>query len=292
MKNEIIFRIIKKIKTYNISNNIIKETYKQYLSYKYLEKKYKKIIDNSHYKEMQKQETKIIWVCWFQGIENAPEIVKVCIERLKQTFINYEIIIITEENFKEYVKIPEYIIEMWKEGKIGYAHFSDILRLFLLCEIGGIWIDSTVYTTAKTMPNYLEQNPFFVFQEINLNRNDKQLVVASNWFIKSNAKNPILLLTRDLLCEYWKKTNVAIDYYIFHLFFKMATEKYPEIWKQVPIYNNVNPHIMQFELFEKYDKQRFAYYANISDFHKLTYKFKGNKIAKNSNVAHILGDKK
>ena len=33
----------------------------------------------------------------------------------------------------------------------------------------------------------------------------------------------------------------------------MAAEKYSDIWNKIPTYSNINPHIMQFELNNKYD---------------------------------------
>ena len=291
MTNHLLFRVKKKLLTMTIKNNIIKDSYKHNLTYNYLYKKNKSLIDSSHYDKMAVKETKKIWVCWFQGLDSAPDIVKTCFNRLKNNFSGYDIVLITEKNFKDYVQIPEFIIEKWKKGIISYTHFSDILRTFLLADVGGIWVDSTVYVTASSMPKYISDNPFFAFKEINLDRSDIPSVVASSWFIKSNKNNPILLLTKDLICEYWKKSSVLIDYYLFHLFFAMSCRKYNDIWDSVPTYNNVNPHVMQFELFNKYNKERFNYYAAISDFHKLTYKFHGKEITKDTNIGHILGDK-
>ena len=184
--------------------------------------------------------------------------------------------------------IPDFLIEKWKKGTISYAHFSDIIRVFLLCDIGGIWIDSTVYMSTNSVPKYLSDNKFFMFKEISLDRSAEPVVVASNWFIKSNKDNPILLLTRDLLCEYWHETDILFDYFIFHIFFALACKRYPDLWNNMSTYNNINPHIMQFELFNKFDKYRFLYYEKISDFHKLTFKFKEEDVPKDSNLAYLL----
>ena len=290
MKKYLLYRLKRKLLVGGIKNEIVKNNYIRYLNYNYLKKEYHSLIDNTNYESISKEETKKIWVCWFQGIDNAPDIVKINFNKLKETFPDYEVIMITEDNYKEFVNIPSFLIEKFKKGIISYAHFSDIIRIYLLCDIGGIWIDSTVYTTAKSIPHYLSNNKFFMFKEVCLDRSDTPLVVASNWFIKSNKNNPILLLVRDLLCQYWSDTNILIDYFIFHIFFSLATTKYQELWDSVPTYNNINPHVMQFELFNKYDSERFKYYETISDFHKLTYKFKKEDIKKNTNLAYIMGE--
>ena len=289
MKKFIWYRLKRKLLVDGIKNEIVRDSYIRYLNYRYLNKRYHSLIANCNYDKMSDKDTKKIWVCWFQGLAEAPELVKMNYQRLKATFKDYEVIMITEDNFQDYVKIPDYLIDKWHQGIISYAHFSDIIRIYLLCDIGGIWIDSTVYTTAKTMPKYISDSKFFVFKEISLNRGDMPLVVSSNWFIKSHKNNPILLLTRDLLCAYWQDTDVLLDYFIFHIFLGIASRKYADIWNEVPTYNNINPHIMQFELTNKYDKERFAYYKSISDFHKLTYKFK--EVKKGSNLAYIMENK-
>lgn len=285
------YRLKRRLLTKNINNVIARTNYQQNLNYDYLYNHYKDIINDSNYRNTNKKENKTVWICWLQGMENAPKLVKKCYQSICNTFKEYNVIVITENNYKEYVNIPDYIIKKWNNKIISNAHFSDVIRLELLSTRGGIWIDSTVYCTSKDVPKYLIENEMFLFKEINLNRGDCPLIVASNWFIKSNAGNPILLLTRDLIREYWKKHDTLLDYFIFHLFFTMATKKYKTIWEKIPTYNNVNPHIMQFELNNNYSRERFEYYKSISDFHKLTYKLNIDNISKNSNLNFILGGK-
>ena len=106
---------------------------------------------------------KTIWFCWLQGLENAPEVVKACYHSLVRhlgiagrgstgspTARNegYEIIVIDGKNWREYVDLPEYVVEKWRNGLIPAAHFSDLLRLQLLIRFGGTWIDSTILCTG------------------------------------------------------------------------------------------------------------------------------------------------
>ena len=66
-----------------------------------LEKKYKsKLIefdvnfdDTLHHEQSNK-----VWVCWFQGMENAPSIVQRCFQSLKENLADREIILITSNN--------------------------------------------------------------------------------------------------------------------------------------------------------------------------------------------------
>lgn len=292
-KKFILFRVKRKLLSYTLKNKIAKDVLKQDMTYNFLYNKFKDVIDNSNYTEDYSKENKTIWFCWLQGIQEAPEIVKMCYDKMKKSFKGYKVILVTSDNFGDYVDIPQYIIDKWKLGIISNTHFSDVLRIELLARNGGAWIDSTVFVTFDKVPKYFEENPLLVFKEINLNRADEPLVSASNWFIKSNANHPITLLTRDLLRAYWYKFDILIDYFFFHLFFTMARKKYSNLWDQVPTFNNINPHILQFELLNEYSKERFEYYKNISDFHKLSYKLKD--IDKNyfTNLNYIMkGEKK
>lgn len=37
-----------------------------------------------------------IWICWWQGLENAPEIVKACVESIRRNAGGYDVVCITE----------------------------------------------------------------------------------------------------------------------------------------------------------------------------------------------------
>ncbi len=103
-------------------------------------------------------------------------------------------------------------------------------------------------------------------------REDNGWCVSSSWFIVSDKDNPILKLTRDLLFEYWKKYNFLIDYFAFHMMLKLSAQKYNYIWDEVPFISNQIPHQMQFKgLWDKYSDDLMKKFADMSDFHKLTY---------------------
>lgn len=78
-----------------------------------------------------------IWIMWYQGIENAPDIVKCCIESVKENCSGHEVIVLSEQNLSEFVKLPDFIIEKFKKGYISRTHLSDMIRLNLLYLYGG-----------------------------------------------------------------------------------------------------------------------------------------------------------
>ena len=59
--------------------------------------------------------------------------------------------------------MPDYITDKWQRGIIGNAHFSDLLRLELLIEKGGYWIDATVLCTDSKMLEFIDKQPLFLY---------------------------------------------------------------------------------------------------------------------------------
>lgn len=51
---------------------------------------------------------------WWQGYNNAPNLVKACINSVKINNKNHNVIIITQENFKDYVMLPNFILKKLK----------------------------------------------------------------------------------------------------------------------------------------------------------------------------------
>lgn len=107
-----------------------------------------------------------VWICWMQGIENAPELVQRCYASIKEHVTDREIVLITAENRKKYVELPDYIEEKYAKGIITHTHFSDILRVTLLAKHGGTWIDATVFCSGGVIPHYMLDSDFFVFQNL------------------------------------------------------------------------------------------------------------------------------
>lgn len=251
-----------------ISNRILKR----------LRKKYKKFIKSfitDYSYSLTNNNSNIVWVCWLQGIENAPEIVRICYYSLKSKLNNKEIICITETNYKEYVSFPEYIIKKIDKGIITKTHLSDLIRLELLENYGGTWIDATVLCTGSNISDFIFDSPFFIYQ-ISKPGLDGHAVRTSSWFITSCKKHPIIVLTKALLYEYWKKENYLIDYFLIHDMFELSIEAYPQEWKKVVPVSSSIPHLLLLRLKEEYDDGLWKEIKKMTPFHKLTYKFKNN----------------
>ena len=225
------------------------------------------------------QKSKKVWVCWMQGMDKAPTMVQRCYRSLQENFKDRELVLLTEENLLHYVQIPDFIMEKLHKGIITRTHFSDILRVELLIQHGGTWIDATVFCSGN-IPVYMMEDEFFIFQKVKPG-SDGSAINMSSWFMSTWSNQKFLLATRELLYAYWRKNNRMIDYFLLHLFMMIVKDYYLDEWQRKIIpYPNSLPHVVQLMLFEKFDQRRWDAACASSPFHKLTYKVKDNDISK------------
>ena len=244
-------------------------------------------------KNLPNKTNKIIWFCWFQGLEQAPDIVYACYNSIKRNIPDREIKIINNENWKKHVVLPDYIVKKWEKGKIPAALFSDLLRLELLIKYGGTWIDSTVLCTGFNSSNVQEFKEYlnadlFLFQ---YTKQGSIPVSISNWFITACSNNEVLIMLRDMLYAYWKDYDCTLDYYIFHLFFSMLSKEFPEKILGMPYGQSMDSLALLHHWGEKFDQKKWdRHVANVS-FHKLAYRVNENVVENKENFYnHILSD--
>lgn len=249
----------------------------QYKIKKNLERKFEREIRKylSAYKDnLPHNISNKVWVCWFQGLDNAPDLVKKCYQSLKDNLTDREIILITCDNMERYVKFPEYILNKWKKGQITHTHMTDLLRLELLIKYGGMWIDATVLCTSprEKIPDYFFDSDLFLYQ-IQKPGRDGQAQPISSWLISAKSNNKILMMTRYLCYEYWKNNINMVDYFLFHDFMMISLEHNEEEWKNIIPRDNAAPHYLLLRLFDQYDEGLWNAIIEQSPFHKLSYKF-------------------
>lgn len=261
---------------------------------KRLKKKYISILKKYPYDDVKNKEhikNKTVWICWLQGIENAPDLVKVCYESVCKNLSDWNIIVITSENLNEYADIPLYIMDKWKNGIITNTHFSDILRSELLARYGGLWVDSTVLCTGQ-VPNYIEESELFIYQCLKPGL-DGHCIVGSSWLIYSQTNNAIMCAVRLLLFEYWKLNNHLLDYFLFHHFMSITLEYFKKDWDKIPKVPNDLPHMLLLQLFNQYDEKIYNHMKQFVTFHKLSYKRdKKDMIKKHTFYDKIITQKK
>lgn len=239
-----------------------------------LQKKYGKKLKefDQNWVEPPHESSNKVWICWFQGMEQAPELVRKCYQSVKDNLPDRDVILITSENMQKYVHFPDFLLKKWESGQITHTHMTDLLRLELLIKYGGLWLDATVFCTGKDIPEYMTDSDLFFFQCLKPGR-DGHSHITSSWLISAKTNNKILSATRELCYEYWKKNNSLIDYFLLHDFIAMVLEFYPKDWLNIVPRDNAAPHILYLRLFEQYDENIWQSIQAQTPFHKLSYKF-------------------
>lgn len=244
----------------------------QYKLHKKLSKKFRYVLED--YKEdpnLERKQSNKVWVCWLQGIENAPLLMQRCFHSLKKHLTDREIIVITEKNMLDYVEIPQYILEKLNKGQITKTFFSDILRLALLIKYGGTWIDATVLCTGDNYPSYLFDSDLFMYQILKPGR-DGHCITVSSWFLSSCSNNKVLITTLKMIYEYWKKYDYLVEYNLIHHFLDMSLDFFKDEYDKMPKFSNEVPHILILEAFNEFDSRNYENIKELTCFHKLTNK--------------------
>ena len=195
----------------------------------WLKKNYKNVILKYKQKSFTKNHSdtkKIIWSIWWQGEENAPEVVKICFENMRENCASHELKIITKDNYTNYINLPEHIIKKVEAGMITLTHLSDILRFYLLSRYGGMWIDATILVTEKIPEEIFEREYYVIRHEKNFNSYG---VNMDRWitFLQAAKKDNILCsFGYDFLIEYWKERTSLIDYMLIDYAVEIAYEEF------------------------------------------------------------------
>ncbi len=168
-----------------------------------------------------------VWVLWMQGFNNAPPVVKKCLERLKQLNVDCNIHELDMNNLPQYIDMND----LFLGTNMSNNHRANLIRLILLKKYGGVWIDSTVLCHVSISSWLPTKEGFFCF---NRPSNDRLL---SNWFIYAAANNYIIDEWYTKTVEYWTGREKAHKYFWMHELFNNMYESDPkvkEIWDKVP----------------------------------------------------------
>ena len=237
----------------------------------------KKNIDNSE---------KIIWQYWGQGFSSdvVPDVVQMCFDSVDTYKGDYTVIRLCDDDLNEYIELPDYVMNKYKNGIMGATHFSDILRLALIATYGGVWLDATVLLTG-TLDNMLAHNDWFMYQRDPKQEDKKQWrrtyayyfgwhkdfkVRLLNSFMCSMKKSIVISDFYNLLVHYWKTHNEIIDYFFFQILFTQYMEKYPE--RNCPIVSDCLPNLLQMYITGSYRKYSVSEIFDKVSIHKLSYK--------------------
>lgn len=158
-----------------------------------------------------------IWICWWQGIEELPDLCQGCIHSLRMhlPMDKVQLHFITLENCQEYVTFSESIIDKFNSGKITLTHLSDLLRVELLHRYGGMWVDATIFLTRPLPEDFWQQELFTPAFSYSLFGYDipRSRWTPSLWYVKDKGHPLFAYLTRALM-HYWEYEDELVHYFL------------------------------------------------------------------------------
>lgn len=209
-----------------------------------------------------------IWVCWFQGEENAPVLVKKCIESIKKNANGHDVITISDANIGEYVDIPEIVVGAANRNIISKTGYSDIVRSALLATYGGLWIDATFFITKK-IPNEYFSYPLFSAAKQPEPKNRRGVCISrfrwtSSFIGSSHPNHKLFCFLRDFFYNYIEMDGIFIDYLLFDYVTYLAYINFEDIREDILNIpdNNIDFgwlfHVMDLPYDEEKEKKMFS----------------------------------
>ena len=266
--------------------------YKHFVTKKYLKKRYRKTINSFRPKQNKNKidpsfaENYPVWFLWWQGEETMSKIVKVCYKTLLKHANGHKVILVTKDNYRDYISLPEYIIKKVEKGYFNLTNLSDVLRMCLLYEHGGLWLDSTVLVTKPLSP----LPPICSHLGYWTPKDDGEIIEscfgAKNWIIRegrwlafcfySSKGNFLVEFVRAMFFEYIRTNNFCIDHFYVDYFTAIGYDTFPEIRVMVDSVPANNPKVHELyhrlNLSYEYNETLFNELCLNTHFHKLNWK--------------------
>lgn len=127
---------------------------------------------------------KIIWMYWHDL--DMPLLVLNIIAKIKKDNPDYVLHVLNKETVKEYIEG----LHFSKETRV--AHQSDVIRLTLLYQYGGIWIDATtlLYTSLEWLEELSAKKKYDIIAYYReYSTHDFEFPITESWFLAAPKEN-------------------------------------------------------------------------------------------------------
>ena len=253
--------------------------YKNKVIIQYLFKYYKEYTGDCSSNIEAVQCEKYIWTAWLQGEEQAPEVIQMTLSSIKKNSNGCKVIVLTRKNIREYVDVPSIIEEKHRNGIIGYAHYTDIVRMLVLKEYGGLWLDATMFLAHEVDCRAFKM-PFY---SVGINDNKRTRFVANHkWIIGiigGERNSRYLSQIAEMMVQYWKEHEMVIDYFVFDYLIMLLYNKdrgFASIIESLPQVNNY-PGKLREEMNQPYSEKVLQALLSEKQPYYLSYKYKYHK---------------
>jgi len=127
-----------------------------------------------------------IWIYWEQGWDKAPGPIQECAASWERSNPEYKLCRLSSENIESFVEFDDTFLKLTRNMRVQTK--SDLFRLMLLKQHGGIWVDATLYC-ARPLNTWLTlsaEQPVALFHNPGPDR------LVSSWFIAAKPDNELI----------------------------------------------------------------------------------------------------
>ena len=176
---------------------------------------------------IQKNKKGKIFVLWFQGEKNAPLLVKSCINSIRRNSNGHQVIVLDNDNLTNWIApLPTLVEKKFKEKIFPVQLKADYIRLALLENYGGLWLDSTIYVDQKIPEDAFTRDFFTVIRKeaysSDITGKISTFVMGSNHSLKSQK---VFSFMRDMLLNYLQNESNLINYLLIENIFDICMQK-------------------------------------------------------------------
>jgi hypothetical protein len=179
---------------------------------------------------------KNIFILWLQGWENAKWLNKQVAESWEINNPEWKVHLIDLVNLKDYVNDIEYVYDVNKN--ISPQAKSDIIRLSLLKNHGGIWADATMLC-MQPLDHWVHEavEPAGLWMYHGHGGGMSKEIGPASWFIVSKKEEYIISKWKNECDKYWNNNNFTNNYFWMDSLFKNLfheDETFKQLWLKVP----------------------------------------------------------
>jgi hypothetical protein len=143
---------------------------------------------------------RIIWFMWLQGLDNAPMLIKKCYASWTTRNPGWKLVFLDKENIEEYLDLQA---PVFRNENITKQALSDLVRVNILAQYGGVWVDATCFCCIPldAWLNEYMGSGFFAFYKPGRDR------LISSWFLACTKNSHLVSKWRDESNEYWSNNR-------------------------------------------------------------------------------------
>lgn len=180
-----------------------------------------------------------VWVCWWQGEEQMPEMIGQCYKLLRKNSNGHPVHLITKDSYSNYVQLPDIVLQRLDAKEITFTFLSDVLRVSLLAKYGGVWLDATYWVTR---PLDFGSATFFSIRQDRFNGGISDFRWTPHC-IGAGSPYYVFDFIRECFIHHLTLHRTIVTYLLIDQIINIAYEEFPDFKEQIDNLPNTEPHI-------------------------------------------------